>query len=93
VPGGITGPPCSWRIKIRGHGLQVGGVSNLTQPNMVMSPTGLRPENDCAGPEAVVTDRPTLSSERLLHKDYNRRGSVDKKSLVVSLKEFFAKTN
>jgi hypothetical protein len=29
--------------------LQVGGVSNLRQQNMVMSPAGLGPENDCAG--------------------------------------------
>jgi hypothetical protein len=29
--------------------LQVGGVSNLRQLNMIMSPAGLGPENDCAG--------------------------------------------
>jgi hypothetical protein len=29
--------------------LQVGGVSNLGQQNVVMSPAGLGPENDCAG--------------------------------------------
>jgi hypothetical protein len=28
---------------------QVGGVSNLRQQNMVMSPAGPGPENDCAG--------------------------------------------
>jgi hypothetical protein len=29
--------------------LQVGGVSNLRQYNVVMSPAGLGLENDCAG--------------------------------------------
>jgi hypothetical protein len=38
-------------------------------------------------------DKPMLSSERLLHKDYDRMGSVNKKSLVVSLKGLGAKTN
>jgi hypothetical protein len=31
------------------------------------------------------THRPTLSSERMLHKDYDHKGSVEKKSLVMSL--------
>jgi hypothetical protein len=29
--------------------LQVGGISNLRQWNVVVRPTGLGPENDCAG--------------------------------------------
>jgi hypothetical protein len=33
----------------------------------------------------IVNDRPILSSERMVHKDYNRKCSV-KKSLGVSLK-------
>jgi hypothetical protein len=33
------------------------------------------------------------SSERMLHKDYNHKNSVEKKSLVVSLKELDVKTN
>jgi hypothetical protein len=40
VPGGY---------KYRDLALKVGGVSNLRQRNMVMSPAGLKPENDCAG--------------------------------------------
>jgi hypothetical protein len=43
--------------------------------------------------EAIVNDRPILSSERMLHKDYNRRFSVGKKILVVILKGLVAKTN
>jgi hypothetical protein len=49
VPGGITRPPCSWGIWTRDLALQVGGVPNLRQKNMVISPAGLGPENDCAG--------------------------------------------
>jgi hypothetical protein len=40
----------------------------------------------------IHKDKPILSSERLLHKNYGRKGSVEKKSLVVSLKELGAKT-
>jgi hypothetical protein len=40
----------------------------------------------------IIRDRPILSSERVLHKDF--KGSVaKKKSLVVSLKRLGAKTN
>jgi hypothetical protein len=44
-------------------------------------------------PSIVVRDKPIFSSERMLHKDYYRRGSVEKKNLVVGLKGFDAKTN
>jgi hypothetical protein len=40
-----------------------------------------------------IRDKPVLSSERMLQKDYNRMGSDGIKSLVVSLKELGAKTN
>jgi hypothetical protein len=49
---------------------------------VVKSPAGLGPENDCAGEgelAAFVNDRPILSSERMLHKDYYRKGSVENK--------------
>jgi hypothetical protein len=37
--------------------------------------------------KAKPKDKPIFSSERTLHKDYYRKGSVEKKpSLVVSLK-------
>jgi hypothetical protein len=32
-----------------------------------------------AKPAAVVNNRPALSSEKMLHKDYDRKGSVKKK--------------
>jgi hypothetical protein len=57
---------------------------------MVMSPAGLRPENGWRRPAAIVNDRPILSSDRMLHKDYNRWKI---KILVVSLKELDNKTN
>jgi hypothetical protein len=42
-----------------------------------------------------IRDKPILSSERMLHKDYDRKGSVakKKKTLVLSLKRLGAKTN
>jgi hypothetical protein len=48
---------------------------------MVMSPAGLGPENDCAGegPGKIVNDRSIISSERILHKDYNPKCSAKKK--------------
>jgi hypothetical protein len=49
VPGGITGLPCSGGYEYGDLALQVGGVSNLRQYNVVMSPAELGPENDWAG--------------------------------------------
>jgi hypothetical protein len=43
-------------------------------------------------PSIFIRDKPIFSSERMLHKDYRRKGSVEKQSLVVSLKELEAKT-
>jgi hypothetical protein len=45
------------------------------------------------GPEAIVNDRPILSDERMLRKDYDRKCSIEKKYLAVSLKRLSAKTN
>jgi hypothetical protein len=56
-----------------------------------MSPAGLGPENECAG--AIVNDRLIFSSERMLHKDYDNKCSVEKNVLVVSLKALVAKIN
>jgi hypothetical protein len=47
----------------------------------------------CVKPWPVISDKPILSSERMLHKDNGRKGSVEKKSLVVILKGLRAKTN
>jgi hypothetical protein len=43
-------------------------------------------------PGMFIRDKPILSSERMLHKVYQRRSSVEK-SLVVGLKGLDAKTN
>jgi hypothetical protein len=43
---------------------------------MVIIAAGLGPER---GPAAIVNDRPILSSERKLHKNYNRKCSVENK--------------
>jgi hypothetical protein len=40
-----------------------------------------------------IRDKPILSSEKMLHKDYDSKGSVTKKSLVVILKGLGAKRN
>jgi hypothetical protein len=44
-------------------------------------------------PSIFVRDKPIFSSERMLHKDYYRRSSVEKKILVVGLMGLDAKTN
>jgi hypothetical protein len=41
------------------------------------------------GPAAIVNDRPILSSERMIHKDYNLKCSVER----IDLKGLGAKTN
>jgi hypothetical protein len=40
-----------------------------------------------------IRDKPSFSSERMLHKGYYLKGSGEKKSLIVSLKRLDAKTN
>jgi hypothetical protein len=45
------------------------------------------------GPTAIVNNRPIISLERILYKDYERRCSIEKKILAVSLKGLGAKTN
>jgi hypothetical protein len=45
------------------------------------------------GPAAIVNDKLILSSERMLHKDYDRRCSIEKIILAVSLKGLGAETN
>jgi hypothetical protein len=44
-------------------------------------------------PSIFVRDKHIFSSERMLHKDYYRRSSVEKKNLVVALKGLDDKTN
>jgi hypothetical protein len=44
-------------------------------------------------PSIFITENRIFSLERVLHKDYDHKGSVENKSLVVSLKGLEAKTN
>jgi hypothetical protein len=44
------------------------------------------------GPAAIVNGRPILSAERMLHKDYDRKCSIEK-ILALSLKGLGPKTN
>jgi hypothetical protein len=46
------------------------------------------------GPASVVNNKPIFLSERMLHKDYDYRYSIEKKTiLAMSLKGLGAKTN
>jgi hypothetical protein len=54
---------------------------------MVMSPGVLGPANDSLARASSNCKRQTL------HKDYDRKGSVEKKVLVVSLKRLGIMTN
>jgi hypothetical protein len=44
-------------------------------------------------PESLFIGNTCILSSEMLHKDYDRKGSFVKKSLIVSLKGFGAKTN
>jgi hypothetical protein len=44
-------------------------------------------------PSIFIRDKQIFSSERMLHKDYYSKRSVEKKILIVSLKGSGAKTN
>jgi hypothetical protein len=44
-------------------------------------------------PAAIVNDKPILSPESMLHKNYDSRCSIEKKNLAVSLKGLGVKTN
>jgi hypothetical protein len=45
------------------------------------------------GPGAIVNDRPNLSPDRMLYKDYDHRCSIEKNILATSLKGLGAKMN
>jgi hypothetical protein len=80
VPGGITGPPCSWGISIQGPGppcwgsLESETVKCGHESRGTLTWQWLR----WRGPAAIVKKRPILSPERVLPKDYNRMCSVGK---------------
>jgi hypothetical protein len=44
-------------------------------------------------PSIFIRDRPIFSSERMLHKDYDRKGSVAKKKLWSRASRLGAKMN
>jgi hypothetical protein len=44
-------------------------------------------------PSISIRDKPIFSSERMLHKDYYLKSSVEKINLVLELKGLDAKTN
>jgi hypothetical protein len=44
-------------------------------------------------PSIFIRDNPIFSSERILRKDYDRKGIFGKKSLVITLKGLVGKTN
>jgi hypothetical protein len=90
VSGDITGPPSSWGIWIRGPGPPGWGSleSETVKCGHESCGTGNWQWLLWRGPGTVVNDRPVLSSERMLHKDYNRKCWVG-----VSLKGLGAKRN
>jgi hypothetical protein len=46
----------------------------------------MRTNSSVVGSSIFIRDTPTFWSERMLHKDYYRKSSVEKKTLVVGLK-------
>jgi hypothetical protein len=44
-------------------------------------------------PSIFMRDKPIFSSERILRKNYYDKGSVEKESVIVSLKAFETKVN
>jgi hypothetical protein len=79
VPGGITGPPCSWGCKYGDIALQV-GESRIWDSKIWSESDGtltwewLRWQR----PATTVHYRPIFSSETMLYKDYNHKSSVEK---------------
>jgi hypothetical protein len=80
VPGGITGPSCSWGIWIREPGppgsrsLESERVKRDRESRWTRTWEWLR----WRGPAAIANDIPIISSERVLRKDYNRNCWVGK---------------
>jgi hypothetical protein len=85
VPGGIIGPPCHWETQIWWPGPP--GWESLESETVKCGHKSRGPRTwlRWRGAAAIVNDRPILSSERMLLKDYDCKCSVEK-MLVVSLK-------
>jgi hypothetical protein len=77
---GIIGPPSSWGYKYEDLALQVWGSFESETVKYDHESRGTRTIEwlRWRSPAAIVNDRPILSSERMLHKDYDRKGSVEK---------------
>jgi hypothetical protein len=82
VPGGITGPPYFWAVKIRGPGPPGWGSLEFETVNYGHESRGIRTREwlPWRRPAVIVKDRTILSSERMLHKDYDRKCSVEKEN-------------
>jgi hypothetical protein len=80
VPGGITRPPSSWEIQIRGSGPTGWGSLEFETVQYAHESRGTRTWEwqRWRAPAAIVYNRPILSWERMLHKDYNRKCSDEK---------------
>jgi hypothetical protein len=86
--------PVSEGYKYGDLALQAGEVSNLRQQNMVMSPVGLGPENDCAGEDQQQLETTDPSSHQRGCYIRTITASVHlKQLLVVSLKGLVAKAD
>jgi hypothetical protein len=97
MSGDITGPPCAWGIYVRGPGPPGWGGGGF-KPETVKCGHESRGTRTwewlrLRGPATIVNDRPILSSERMLHKDYDHKCSVGKKKMTGHLKGLVTKTN
>jgi hypothetical protein len=81
VPGGITGPPFSWGIWIRGPGPPgwVSLESETVKCGHEFRGTWTYEWLRWREPAAIANERPILSSDRILHKDYNASIQLENK--------------
>jgi hypothetical protein len=82
VPGNITGSSCPWGIWIRGSGPPHLGNLESETVKYVKESRGSRTWEwlRWRGLADIINDRPSLSSERMLHKDYNCKIWVGKQN-------------
>jgi hypothetical protein len=80
IPGGILGPPCHWGTQIRGPGPPGWGSlkSETVKCGHKSHGTRTREWLRWRWAATIVNDRPILSSERMLLKDYDSKSSVEK---------------
>jgi hypothetical protein len=80
----ITGHPVPRKYKYGDLARQVRGVSNLRQQNMLTSPAGLGPKNDCAGRNCKTQTRSLVRESDPHKKKPQLSDSRPNKNLVVS---------